>query len=249
MRRGSVKFPGLSLQRPMPRMPELAGFAPCYEMISAVSAHNQPIRGLRPLYWWVRELRRRGDTLADVRFDTATATATVVVRLASYQMMTVQRRHDSTAALPHDLVTLIAEAAWRLGALGWATELHALTEQLALLGLIIEPAPAQRCTEPIPGVGTQPDRAVRIAYWWAAALKGHGWTLSDCGDEVAAGGFIAEIPCADGSSDLVVYRGDMADDGTEASALANHLARLDHIQRGIVTQLVGDTVAGQGQAS
>lgn len=72
-------------------------------------------RGLRPLYWWARDLRSRGDILTDVRFNIATKAATVTVQLASYQTLTVTRRADIAAALPSDLPTLIAEAIWRLG--------------------------------------------------------------------------------------------------------------------------------------
>ena len=42
---------------------------------------------------------------------------------------------------------------------------------------------------------------------------------------MARHGFIAEVPGVGGESALVIYPGDMPDDGTAASALANHLAR------------------------
>jgi hypothetical protein len=48
---------------------------------------------------------------------------------------------------------------------------------------------------------------------------------------------------------LAVYRGDMADDGTEASALAHHLARLGATQRRYVQRVIDDTATGQGQVS
>lgn len=244
-----MKLPHVSPQRPMPRMPEFAAYTPCFDVITGVAVHAQPLAGIRPLYWWARELRRRGDTLVDLRFDTFTKAATVTVRLASYQVVTVVRRHDNKAALPHDLPTLIAEGVWRLGSLGWTAELAAVAELLGRLGLIIAAVPAKRCTRPVPGWVTQPDRAIRTAYWWAVALKHHGWKLYACGNDVAAGGFIAEIPNTAGGMDLVIYPGGMPDDGTEASALANHLGRLDTSQRRIVKQLIDDGAAGEGQVS
>lgn len=247
MRRDSVKLPHLLPQRLMPRMPELAGYAPRFDAISAVAAHAQPVEGIRPLYWWAHELRSRGDILVDVGFDATTKAATVTVRLASYQVLTVVRRHDSTAPRPHDLPTLIAEAVWRLGSLGWTDELRAVVELLGQLGLVSAPPPVRRRTDLLPGWASQPDRAIRMAYWWALALKSHGWKLYGCADVVARGGFIAEIPNADGGSELVLYPGDMADDGTEASALATHLARLGMSQRQFVARVIGDTVAGEGR--
>lgn len=249
MRRDSVKLPHVLPHRPMPRMPELAGYAPRFDAIAAVPAHAQPVKGIRPLYWWARELRSRGDVLVNLDFDADTKTATVSVRLASYQVVTVQRRHDNKCDMPHDLPTLIAEAIWRLGSLGWTAELRSVIDLIDSLGLVLAPTPVLRRTDLLPDLGIQPDRAVRMAYWWALVLKRHGWKLDACGDAVARGGFIAEIPNADGGMDMVIYPGDMADDGTEASALANHLARLGKTQRRVAGRVIGDTTAGQGRVS
>jgi hypothetical protein len=242
-----MKFPQVLPARPMPQMPEITGHTPCFDTIRGIDNHFQPVKGLRPLYWWARELRRRGDILVDLRFDTATKTSTVTVRLANYQTVTVVRRHDNKAALPQDLPTLIAEGIWRLGALGWLPELRAVTEMLSQLGLIIAPAPVKPCTRPLPGWAVQPDPAVRVAYWWAVALKRHGWKLYACGREIAFSGFIAEIPNTAGGCDLMIYPGDMPDDGTEASALANHLARLGMSQRLTAHRVIGDAAAGEGR--
>ena len=51
----------------------------------------------------------------------------------------------------------------------------------------------------------------------------------------------------DGDPVLVVYPGGMPDDGTEASALANHLARLGTSQRKFVQRVIGDAAAGEGR--
>lgn len=55
------------------------------------------------------------------------------------------------------------------------------------------------------------------------------------------------MPGADGDSALVIYPGVMPDDGTEASALANHLARLGVSRRTFVQRVIGDAAAGEGR--
>ena len=246
MRRDSVKLPRVLTQRPAPRMPELVGFEPRFDAIPTPRVH-QPAEVVRPLYWWAKDLRANGDVLVDARFDAAMMAATVTVRLASYQVVEVVRRHDDKPRLPHDLATLIAEAVWRLGSLGWTDELDEMIGLLRTLGLTATPAVVKPSTRHIPGWVHQPDRAVRIAYWWSVALKRHGWKLYACGDAVAQHGFIAEIPCGDGDPVLVVYPGGMPADGTEASALANHLARLGTSQRKYVQRVIGDAAAGEGR--
>jgi len=241
-----VKLPRMLAQRPTPRMPELAGFEPRFDAIPTPRMH-QPAEVVRPLYWWARDLRNRGDILLGVRFDAAQLAAAVTVRLASYRVVEVVRRHDDKPRMPHDLPTLLAEAVWRLGALGWADQVEALVDRLRTVGLIAVPASVRGCTKQIPGWVLQPDRAVRIACWWALALLRHGWRLHVCGDVLAGCGFIAEIPAVDGDPMLVVYPGDMADDGTEASALANHLARLDNSQRQFEHRVIADAAAGKGR--
>jgi len=143
-------------------MPELAGFEPRYDAISAVPRNAQPTEGLRPLYWWARDLRSRGDILTDVRFDVADKAATVTVRLASYRSVTVVRRTDLAAARPSDLPSLIAEAIWRLGALGWTAELFSIIKLLGQQGLIVTPAPVRQRTDFIPDGSPSPTEA----YGW-----------------------------------------------------------------------------------
>ena len=242
-----MKLPRVLSQRPTPRMPELAGFEPRFDPIPA-TPDAQLDEAFRPLYWWAKDLRDRADILQGLRFDAPQMTATVTVRLGSHRVITAARRHDDKPRLPHDLPTLLAEAVWRLGALGWACDLGAVRDVLRAAGLLAPPRPVQPCTALLPGWVSQPDRAVRIALWWAAALRQRGWWLAACGDAIAQHGFIAEIPEAGGPV-LAVYPGDMADDGTEASALANHLARLGASQRHYVQRVIADAAAGEGRVS
>lgn len=233
-------------QRPKPRMPELAGFEPRFDAVPLPRTH-QPANVARPLFWWAKDLRERGDILVGIGFDAATATATVTVRLASYRVITVVRRPDDKPCTPQDVPELLAEGVWRLGALGWADLVDEVVGALSAAGLIATAVPARTCTAAIPGWERCLDRGVRIAYWFAEALLRHGWRLHACGDAAARYGFIAEIPAAGGGRDLVIYPGDMADDGTEASVLANLCARLGFAQRAALQLIVSDAAAGTGQ--
>ena len=150
MRRDSVKLPRVLSQRPTPRMPELAGFEPRFDPIPATPA-AQLDEAFRPLYWWAKDLRDRADILQGLRFDAPQMTATVTVRLGSHRVITAARRHDDKPRLPHDLPTLLAEAVWRLGALGWACDLGAVRDVLRAAGLLAPPRPVQPCTALLPG--------------------------------------------------------------------------------------------------
>lgn len=240
-----MKFPRVHAPRPTPRMPELAGFEARYDLLPAVRPLQQPAEAIRPLHWWAKDLQAGGDLLVDARFDAVTMTATISIRLASYQVVSVVRRHDDKPQMPRTLADVLAEAVWRLGTLGWTAELEEAVAQLRTVGLMAPPTKPD--TRYLPGWVQQPDRAVRMAYWWAVILKQHRWKLYACGDAVARHGFIAEVPGVDGKSALVIYPGDMPDDGTAASALANHLARLGSGQRAFVQRVIGDAAAGQGR--
>jgi hypothetical protein len=139
-------------------MPELVGFEPRFDAIPTPRVH-QPAEVVRPLYWWAKDLRANGDILTSVHFHAVTMEATVTARLASYQVAEVARRHDDKPRLPRDLLELIAEAVWRLGALGWAEELTEAILLLRTLGLIAAPAAMTPRTRHIPGWVQQPDRA------------------------------------------------------------------------------------------
>ena len=100
---------------------------------------QQPAQVVRPLYWWVQDLRQRGDILLGVHFDSRQLVASVTIRLASYRVVDVVRRNDHQPQLPHDQPTLLAEAVWRLGALGWTDQLDELLDLLRVVGLIGAP--------------------------------------------------------------------------------------------------------------
>ena len=126
---------------------------------------------------------------------------------------------------------------------GW-TERPA--DMMALLGgsrLLKQPRSVERNSTHIPGMICQPPRPVRVAYWWANALQAHGWRLWALGEQLAGGGFIAEIGVTGGESIWVVFPRNMPDDGTEASALANFIQRLTFDQRNYLRRLVATSVS------
>ncbi len=84
-------------------MPELAGFEARYDLLPAVRPLQPPAEAIRPLYWWAKDLQAGGDLLVDARFDAVTMTATVSIRLASYQVVSVVRRHDDKPQMPRTL--------------------------------------------------------------------------------------------------------------------------------------------------
>jgi hypothetical protein len=227
-------------------MPDLPGFEPCFDPLPVTQGH-QLSPAVRPLYWWAAALRDQGDVVVDMRFDRSLMVATVVVRLASYRVISVVRRCEDTARRPQDLPALMAEAVWRLGALGWAGEFAALVDRMRAAGVVAQRPASRRCVRPIPRWLRQPDTEVRVAYWWAMKLIEHGWRLHACGDAVARHGFVAEIPTTGAEPLLVVFPGDMADDGSEASVLARHLARLGRGQRMVVQSIVDHAAKRTGR--
>lgn len=234
--------------RPTPQLPNLAEFAPCFDAIPQVSGLRFSVpRALRPVYWWATELAARGVVLQSLVYDEDSASARVVARMPSYRVVNVVRRaHD--ASRPGDLLTVLAEAVWRCGALGWGAEVAALREALCAHGVVVEPRVARRST-PIPGLAVQPSRVVRAAYWWARALSDRGWQLESIGEDLAGGGFVAVVPGDDGEDAvLAVYPGGMCDDGTEASALAGVLADMTAGQVLDARRVIGDAAAESGRS-
>ena len=128
-----------------------------------------PAEAIRPLYWWAKDLQAGGDLLVDARFDAVTMTATVSIRLASYQVVSVVRRHDDKPQMPRTLADVLVESVWRLGSLGWGAELEEAVAQLRTVGLMATPMKPN--TRYLPGWVQQPDRAVRMAYWRAVILN------------------------------------------------------------------------------
>lgn len=77
----------------------------------------------------------------------------------------------------------------------------------------------------VPGIAhcAQPRRAMRACFWLLCTLEcGYHWKLSNIGEDVAHGGFIADIP----DEPLAIYPRGMRPDGSDAGLLAHTLAAL-----------------------
>jgi hypothetical protein len=97
-------------------------------------------------------------------------------------------------------------------------------------------SPAVR-TWDIPGLPEflQPAPKIRAAYWFAAALTDdYGWRLFEIGSDIAAGGFVADIP----GEMMAIYPASIADDGTAASALARLLGDMSAQDAEVVAALI-----------
>jgi len=231
-----------SASRPIPELPLLAGYEPQFTFIPGAGS-NQPASAVRPVYWWAQALNRQGYVVRRVWFGPKSMTAVVVLELPSHRVVELVRRPQDTSAA-RDLPSLLLEAVWRLSASGWVRDLAGV---VGLLDRAAPLAPLTVCEQCIPGVRVQPERLVRVLYWWARRLLGHGWRLEAMGDVVAGGGFIAQIP-GPGGPLLVIYPSRMRHDGTEAAALANSLHRLSRPQRALLAQLV-DAAAAEIKAA
>lgn len=216
---------------PMPLLLPIDGQAPRYDAIPHVRADKQPHSGVRPLYWWVRHFTEAGHQLRSLHFDTLTLTALVTVQLRSGRVLESVRRLntapadtalDHTRAADDTVPALLAEATWRLGVTGWSDDLADVVALLRTKNLLAPAKPVVICRNEIPGLPGQCS-AFRVAYWWAMTLLDWGWRLHEVGSDVAGGGFLAEIPGADGNTVLAIYTSDVNTDFTAATALAQSL--------------------------
>jgi hypothetical protein len=190
----------------------------------------------------MRALHERGYVLRCVDFSAAAVTARVVVQYPSHRVVELERRCDDVTRDPTDLPGLLVEAVCRLGAAGWAAE---LADVVRRSGLVVSAPPVGVAAFRIRDLAVQPDRLVRVAYWWARSLIARGWRLEQLGVPVAGGGFIAHIPGAEGAGPvLAIYPRGMREDGTAASALANLLYRLGSHRLQVLAHLVDAAQAG-----
>jgi hypothetical protein len=96
----------------------------------------------------------------------------------------------------------------------------------------------------------QPQTRARVAAWLIARLVAkYRWQVRHLGEDIAGGGFIAEIP----GDVLAVYPATMDDDGTAAASLARLMPKLNHRDLAVLRNLdyralwAAGSVAGAGQ--
>lgn len=219
-------------------LPHLDEFPSCSGPIRGLRDDQQPEAVIRELYWLARALHDKGWGLRTLSFSPADRSARMKVLTPTFQAVEYLRR-DGARPAPSDLPTLLLESVWRLGVAGWDSELTELVALLWRWGILQNPARISVCERPIHGARRQPERAVRVAYWWARELMSHGWIIEALGEEAAGGGFVADIPGIDHAPRrLAIYPRGMVEDGTPASALANHLHLLTGAQCDELTVLL-----------
>lgn len=160
-----------------------------------------------------------------------------------------------TAQSPRGVLDTVCETARRrtlpdrfaaaIGHLGRDPQPYAalaeLCERLRQSGIRVLVEPARARFDPIPHVplDQQPHLALLAAFWYAYPLVHNGWGLSHLGEEIAGGGFVAEI----GGHDSRIIPADSYPDGTPATSLARIIAHLDQPDREWLCQVVATAPA------
>jgi hypothetical protein len=135
---------------------------------------------------------------------------------------------SSQAVVPHcqcstsGLVIQLAQQVADLGHTGGGDLIGDLTWTLCEHTRRYPPGP-RRDPIPDPELGRQPLN-LRTTYWLLATLVGgYHWEIQQLGEDIAGGGFLADIP----GDVLAIYPAAMPADGTPATNLARMLAHLE----------------------
>lgn len=206
----------------------------------AAPDHADPT--IRRAYWDAVTLLDAGWQLCRLRFDTFTRTAVLDLHTPTHRAIKVTGTEPLSAIPFPDAFRVIrlAEAVTSLdrhggdllGDLQWLLAGHIPTTRRI-------PQP-RRDHVPDPALNAQPV-ALRTAFWLLATLVAeYGWQISDLGEEVAGGGFIAEIP--DDDMTAVFPSAITGDDTTAAAQLARLIPRLDHSCRSYLRQVQPHTL-------
>lgn len=183
-------------------------------------------------YWIAMDLVGKGWGFKEFGYDPASDTATVAAFSPGGRAVTVHKSVTEPLAdhptIDHTLSEL-ARAVARLGYQDRGAGVEVLLTELRWLvqAGIKRPVRQQiRCrTDKLPTLpdSEQPSGQVRVAAWTIAHLVvNKRWHIAALGQDIAAGGFIAEIP----GEGLYIYPAGGNGDGTPAGALAGMLASL-----------------------
>lgn len=184
---------------------------------------------IRRAYWDALTLLDAGWQLRKMRFDPFAGTGAIDLHTPTHRALTIPSTGsmptlpfaaaDRAIRLAGIVATLGQRGGDHLGDLQWllSEHVHATTRTpQARRDQIPDPTLiAHRVHQPA---------NLRTAYWLLATLViDYGWLISDLGDPIAGGGFIADIP-----DDLTaVFPASMQLDGTTAAQLARLIPKLD----------------------
>lgn len=183
-------------------------------------------------YWVAMELAEKGWGFKEFDYDPASDTATVAAFSPGGRAVTV-RQSMSQPLADHPAVDRgLAELARAVARLGYQDRGHGVEVLLTELRWVVQagikrPIRQQiRCrTDKLPTLpaAEQPRGQVRVAAWLIAHLVvNKRWHIAALGEDIAAGGFIAEIP----GEGLYIYPAGGNGDGTPGGALAGMLESL-----------------------
>ncbi|GAT07691.1 hypothetical protein H7I77_09925 [Mycolicibacterium novocastrense] len=181
---------------------------------------------IRAAYWDALALIDSGWQLRKLRFIALTGAGAIDVHTPTHRGLTITSadRHLHLELPNAHIAIRLAAAVGALGRKGG----DCLSDLAWLLSDQVgspRPRPPRRDPIPDPTLLRQPSANLRTAFWLLVTLVcDYQWRISDLGETVADGGFIAEIP-ADAT---VIYPGTCQPDGTTAAALARLIPTLDH---------------------
>jgi hypothetical protein len=195
---------------------------PTTEQIPAAPAIDDP--ELRAAYWDALALNDAGWQLRRLRYVPFTDTGIIDAHTPTHRAITITTRttlRHLPAHLPGTGNAL--RLAGQVAALGKSGD---RVDDLAwLITGSLPPArtiPPRRDPIPDPALTRQPSQ-LRIAFWLLATLVcDYSWHISHLGEDLAGGGFIADIP----HDVTAVYPASAPIDGTAAAALARLIPAL-----------------------
>ena len=198
---------------------------------------DQPTAEVVDAYWTAVDLAAYGWHAKRLEFDAHTATAFVTAHTPTRRTVTVswdlrgnrRARQQVPGNAPARRLLELARAVASLGQNDaetgdeWLTQLCWLVQ--SQVGSPHRHHRNWRRGEALPTVpaGQQPMTRARTAAWLLARLVGkYGWTVRHLGEDIAGGGFIADIP----GDVTAIFPAAMEYDGTAAAALARMLPSL-----------------------
>jgi hypothetical protein len=220
---------------------------------------EQPPAEVVDACWSAVAIIDRGWQFKRLEFDDNTATAFVVAQSPTHRVVTVHwdlRGHRlGRQQVPgrRDAMHLL-KFANDVASLGIhdAETGEALLDQLCwlvqTLSTRVRPAGSWRCTDTLPTLPAdeQPRPAVRAAAWLIARLTcEYNWWVRHLGEDIAAGGFLAEVP----GDVLAVFPASMSDDGTAGAALARMMPTLSAVEVNLLRHLDYRTLWAAGHCA
>lgn len=183
-------------------------------------------------YWVAMDLVEKGWGFKAFGYERASDTATVAAFSPGGRAVTVRKSVTEPLARHSTIDHGLSELALAVARLGYQDRDSAVEVLLTQLRWLVQagikrPIRQQiRCrTDKLPTLpdSEQPSGQVRVAAWTIAHLVvNKRWHIAALGQDIAAGGFIAEIP----GEGLYIYPAGGTGDGTPAGALVGMLASL-----------------------